>query len=74
LDGQSCNGKIASTLVTQFPKIEHVSVVPGFSFNFVISQTGNHPKENLARFGYITDMKLEILIILLYFIYFQFEK
>jgi len=27
--------------------------------DFLISQSGNHPENNLAKFGYIIDMKVE---------------
>jgi len=38
-----------------------------FFVNFVISQSGNDPREDLAKFGYQLNLKVELLNILFYF-------
>jgi hypothetical protein len=38
-----------------------------FLVNFVISQSGNDPHEDLAKFGYKLNLKVELLNILFHF-------
>ncbi len=50
-----------------FSQPDPVKLVPGFVFRiFWCSESGNHPGNNFAIFGYIIDMKVEKNRILLY--------
>jgi hypothetical protein len=55
----SCNNNFSQEGSEQVP-LKTLTNVPWFLLRiFWCSQSGNHPENNLAKFGYIIDMKVE---------------